>query len=385
VEKVFDVAIAGLGAMGSAAAWHLSRSGAKVVGFDRFHPPHSQGSSHGETRIIREAYFEHPSYVPLVQRAYELWQELEDASGQQLLLQTGGLMIGPRDGALLSGTLRSAREHSLAHTVLSPEELKATFPGFRPRAGMAAIREGRAGVLFPELSIKTQLGLAAKAGAEFHFEEPVSAWETGAGSVRLVTPRGTYRARKLLLCAGAWMGSLLGELGLPLRVERQVMFWFEPRAQPENFRPPAFPIFICEYGEQRFFYALPDVGNGVKVAFHHEGERTEPESVKREVERAEVGKMRSLLATFLPALDGEPRRCEVCLYTDTPDEHFIVDWHPRHPEVLIVSACSGHGFKFSPVVGECAALLLRGEPPRLSLDLFSIGREKLRAENGPIR
>ena len=380
MHEVFDVAIAGLGAMGSAAAWQLTRKGKTVIGFDKFHPPHKQGSSHGETRIIREAYFEHPAYVPLVQRAYKLWQELKKASGEQLLLPTGGLMIGPPGGVLLEGTLRSAREHHLSHAALSSRQLESALPVFRAAPDMTAIREDRAGILFPELAIKTELALAAKAGAELHFDEPVLSWEAGAGIVRLTTARRTYAARQLLLSSGAWMRGLLGDFRLPLAVERQVMFWFEPPSPSDRFRPPALPVFICQYGPHEFFYSLPDVGHGVKVAFHHEGEQTDPDHVRHDVTEAETLKMRALLRRFLPDLASAPARSEVCIYTNTPDEHFVLDWHPKHREVLIVSACSGHGFKFSPVIGECAAALLCGETPSVSIDFFSLDREKLRAD-----
>ncbi len=215
----YDVIVAGLGAMGSAAACRLAADGRRVLGLDRFQPPHGMGSSHGQTRIIREAYFEHPLYVPLVQRAYELWAELEEASGEKLLLQTGGLMIGPRHGPIFSGAERSAREHGLEHRIFSAAEVRKRYPALHPEDGMMAVWERRAGILFPERAIQTYLDLAARNGATLKFNEPVLRWEAEGRGVRVKTEKGTYRADRLLLAAGAWLGSLCPELNLPLSIE----------------------------------------------------------------------------------------------------------------------------------------------------------------------
>src|SRR2546429_1477809 len=222
----YDVIVAGLGAMGGAAAFHLAASGRRVLGLDRFQPPHSLGSSHGLTRIIREAYFEHPLYVPLVQRAYQLWASLEKESGRRLFLQTGGMMIGPPDGVLVSGACRSAEEHKLSHQILSSSELRQRFPIFQSAEQMVGVWEPRAGILFPELAIRTHLELAAKNGAILQFNDPLLRWEPELGGVRVFTATRAYKAKRLLLSAGAWMSSLLPGLRLPLSVERQVLFWF---------------------------------------------------------------------------------------------------------------------------------------------------------------
>ena len=360
--------------MGSAAAYHLAARGRRVLGLDRFHPPHTLGSSHGLTRIIREAYFEHPLYVPLVQRAYELWAELGKKSGRKLLLQTGGVMIGPPDGALVTGATHSAQEHKLAHEILSATELRRRFPVFEPTPDMVAVWEPRAGILFPELAVQTHLELAAQNGSVLHFDEPVVRWETTGNGVRVFTPARAYFAQRLLLSAGPWMSSLLPELKLPLSVERQVLFWFEPRAQPDRFQPQNCPIHIWEHGPHHFFYGFPDLGDGVKVAIHHQGQKTQPEAVRREVDDNETEALRKLLRRFLPAAEGRLKSAVVCLYTNTPDEHFILDYHPRHRQVLIASPCSGHGFKFSPVIGEIAATLLDDQPPAFDLGPFRAGR-----------
>jgi len=360
--------------MGSASAYHLAAAGRRVLGLDRFHPPHQLGSSHGLTRIIREAYFEHPLYVPLVQRAYQLWAELAQKSGRRLLLQTGGLMIGPPDGVIVRGAKRSAEEHHLAHQVLSQTELRRRFPAFEPAENMVGVWEPRAGILFPELAVQTHLELAAEAGALLHFNEPVLSWSAHGDSVHVLTEAGAYTARRLLVSAGAWLSSLAPNLEGPLSVERQVLFWFEPRAQSEQFLPQYCPVSIWEYAPHRFFYALPDLGDGVKVAIHHQGEATHPDTVRREVDEHEKEAMRKLLRRFLPAADGPLRSTAVCLYTNTSDEHFLLDHHPLHSQVLIASPCSGHGFKFSPVIGEIAAAMLTDQSPHFDLTLFKLGR-----------
>ncbi len=370
----YDVIIAGLGAMGSAAAYHVAAGGCRLLGLDRFQPPHQLGSSHGLTRIIREAYFEHPSYVPLVQRAYELWAELENNSGRRLLQQTGGVMIGPPGGALVSGARRSAEQHRLRHEVLSADELRRRFPVFQPTDKMIGVWEPRAGVLLPEVAVQVHLELAAKQGASLRFNEPVLKWERDGQGVRVHTEHHTYSADQLLLAAGSWMPSLTGELKLPLAVERQVLYWFEPRSPAADFQPSKCPIHIWEHAPRRYFYGFPELGDGVKVAVHHEGEPAQPDTARRDVSQQEIEAMRALLRSFLPAAEGRLRSTAVCLYTNTPDEHFILDRHPLYPQVLLASPCSGHGFKFSAVIGELAAALLRGQQPSFDLSLFRLSR-----------
>lgn len=367
----YDVIVAGLGAMGSAAAFHLAKAGRRVLGLDRFRPPHEFGSSHGRTRIIREAYFEHPSYVPLVQRAYELWAELERESGHRLLRQTGGLMIGPPGGPLVEGAAKSAQQHRLEYRLLSAEEVRHEFPGLRPTDDMVAVWEPRAGILFPELAVRAHLDLATRAGATLRYEEPLLRWESSGAGVRVTTPLGCYYATRLLLSAGAWMPTMLAELKLPFSVERQVLCWFKPAAHPELFGPDRFPISLWEYEPSRFFYCFPDLGDGVKGAIHHEGEKTEPEHLRREVGSLDTEPLRLLMDRLLPGAAGPLLSAVVCMYTDTPDSHFVLGWHPRDRSVLIVSPCSGHGFKFSSAIGEVAASLLMDQVPSFDLTLFS--------------
>ncbi len=376
MHQTFEVIIAGLGAMGSAAAYHLARRGHRVLGLDRFTPPHSFGSSHGQMRIIREAYFEHPLYVPLVQRAYELWAELERECGRTLFRQTGGLMIGPPDGVLVSGAQHSAQLHQLPHTLLSADEMRGRFPALHPTDEMVAVWEPRAGILFPESCIEAHLELARQHGATLQFEEPITKWQADGAGVQVSTSHGDYRADRLLLAAGPWIQTLLADLSLPLMVERQTICWFEPTAHAENFHPDCCPINLWEYAPGRFFYGFPDLGQGVKAAIHHEGEVAEPETVRRTVAPEEIEHIRTFVRRFLPDADGELRHSAVCLYTNTPDSHFLVDFHPQHTPVLIASPCSGHGFKFSSVIGELVAdLFLSGQS---SFDLRPFRLERWR-------
>lgn len=370
----YEVIVVGLGAMGSSAAYHLAERGVRVLGLDQFHPPHNFGSSHGLTRIIREAYFEDPLYVPLVQRAYELWADLEKRSGHQLLLMTGGLMIGPPNGVLASGASRSAEQHNLPHEILNSTNLAQKFPLFKVEDDPMAVWEPRAGILFPERAIQTHLDLAAKLGAHLRFNDPVREWEPLAEGVRVFTDANSYTSNHLVLSPGAWMNGLLPVPKLPLTVERQVLYWFKPVSHLELFRPDQFPIFIRQYASNRFFYGFPDLGDGVKVAFHHQGGQVNPDSLSQSVEQKEIDEMRRVLSQYLPDANGELLSTAVCMYTNTPDEHFILDYHPKFPQVVIASPCSGHGFKFSPVIGEMIAEMVESKSPRFNQDLFKITR-----------
>lgn len=374
----YEVIVVGLGAMGSSSVFHLAKRGHRVLGIDRFHPPHNFGSSHGLTRIIREAYFEDPLYVPLVQRSYELWAALEEKSGNQLLLKTGGLMIGPHDGTLVSGASRSAEQHHLEHEILNSTNLGQKFPIFNVDDDPLAVWEPRAGILFPERAIQTHLELAAQNHAQLRFNEPVRKWEPFEKGVRVFTDGNSYSANYLVLSTGAWMNDLLPARKLPLTVERQVLYWFKQVSHQDLFRPDQFPIFIRQYARDRFFYGFPDLGDGVKVAFHHQGGKVDPNALSQGVDQEEIDEMRDVLSGYLPDANGELLSTAVCMYTNTPDEHFILDYHPQFPQVIVASPCSGHGFKFSPVIGEMIsdmviAKLLQSEPPR-NPELFKIAR-----------
>jgi sarcosine oxidase len=372
MTKPFDVIVVGLGAMGSSTVYHLAQRGLRVLGLDRFSPPHTFGSSHGQTRIIREAYFEHPLYVPLVQQAYRLWRRLEKESATPLLLTTGGVMIGPAEGTLIRGSQHSAEVNGLRYERLSSREICRRFPALHPGPGMVGIWEPNAGILFPEQCIAAHLRLARKAGATLRLDETVVKWQPDGSGVQARTRRGTFRASHLVLAAGSWIARLVPDLRLPSQVERQVLFWFAAK-EPAHFAPAVCPIHLWEYKPGRFFYGFPDLGQGVKVARHHQGEITRPDRVRRKVSADEVACMQRLLRPFLLEL-GPLRSSAVCLYTNLPDEHFLIDCHPACSQVLIVSPCSGHGFKFSSAIGEVVSDLIQQGRSQFDLRLFRLDR-----------
>ncbi|MFQ5512638.1 MAG: N-methyl-L-tryptophan oxidase [Candidatus Krumholzibacteriia bacterium] len=357
-----DVAVVGLGAMGSAAACQLARRGRKVIAFDLSTPPHTLGSTHGQSRVIRESYFEHPLYVPLVQKSYECWQRLQSDTGKPLLNRTGAVLIGAAGGTLVSGSRLSADRYGLDYEMLTAAEVRRRYPVLRPGNDTVAVYEPRAGILFPEQCVQAHLGLASRSGADIHFDEPIVEWKPRHGAVQVKSERAAYTASQLLLAPGAWMRQFVPDLDLPLTVERQVLHWFAPETRASAFALGALPVYAWEYEEEALFYGFPDLGDGVKVALHHQGVVTDAESIDRTVAPAEVEAMRMLLSSFMPDLGGTLLRSEVCMYTNTPDEHFIIDFHPELPQVLVVSPCSGHGFKFAAVIGEIAAdLLIEGK------------------------
>ena len=365
----YDAIVVGLGAMGSATAFHLAQRGVRVLGLDRFSPPHAFGSSHGETRIIREAYFEHPMYVPMVQHAYSLWRDLEKISGARLLLQTGGVMIGRPDSDLVQGARHSAELHELPHAVLTAAEVHERFAALRPEHEMVGLWEPRAGVLFADACISAHLTAARGNGAELRYEEAVLGWERDGDGLRVRTSRGEYRARQLIVTAGAWITAFFPEL--PLRIERQVLFWFDQTGAADMFAPERCPVHLWQFDGRRFFYGFPDVGTGVKVAFHHGGELTTVEAMRREVTSDELQEIASARRRFLLG-EAKLRAATVCMYTNTADEHFWIARDSRNARVLIASACSGHGFKFSPVIGEVLADLVEGKQPAFDLGLFGV-------------
>lgn len=370
----FDAIVLGLGAMGSAAAYHLARRGRRVLGLEQFTAAHDRGSSHGRSRIIREAYFEHPDYVPLIQRAYELWEVLQREGGSRLFLPTGGIMIGPEDGILVRGALASARTHALPHDLLEGREIHRRYPAFTVEDGTVAVWEPRAGVLFPEPCVLAHLRGATRSGAALHMEERVLTWQARDGHVEVRTDRATYTGDHLVVTAGPWAGTALADLGLPLAVERNVMYWFQP-PDPTPFLPDRLPVYIYEYQRDAFIYGFPQLRrDGVKVAHHHSGELCTPETIRREVAPEEVARMRGILARTLPRLGGDLLATATCMYTNTPDGHFIIDRHPHHPEVTIACGFSGHGFKFASVVGEVLAELADDGHTRHPIALFRLGR-----------
>jgi len=341
--------------MGSMALWRLARRGVSVLGLEQYAPGHDRGSGHGDSRMIRTAYYEGPEYVPLVQAAFPLWHELEAEAGVELLTMTGALMIGPPDGELVSGAARSARAHGLAHELLGPEQVAARFPQHRLAEGEVALWEAEAGVLRPERAIEAAARRAVALGARLVTGARVEAIEAEGGSVYVRADGARYRGRSAVVCAGPWLGGLLPSLGVPLVVERIVMTWF-PAADPAEFAPERFPVFIRERPGEPAGYGLPSTDRAtVKVGRHHGGRPADPDRLDREVTEADVAPTAALVRETLPGLLPRPQRAAVCMYTNTPDEHFVVGPAPGLEGVTVLGGFSGHGFKFAPVMGEIAA------------------------------
>ncbi|TLY02768.1 MAG: N-methyl-L-tryptophan oxidase [Thaumarchaeota archaeon] len=372
--KRFETIVVGCGGMGSSISYHLSRRGARTLVLERFKLNHENGSSHGRTKIIRTAYFEDPRYVRLAKRAFQLWAALEKETGRRLLEVTGGLMIGKPDSPIVVGSLRSAREFSLPHSLLDAKELAERFPAFAASDSERALYEPNAGILFPDRCIEAHKEMAEEEGTKFHFGERVTRWEAGRSLVTIHTEKETYAAEKVIFAAGPWNRSLLPDLRLPLECERQVIFWFRPSTRGELFNPRRMPIFGWEVGRGRIFYGIPNTGHGVKAARHHGGRVSPPDEVDRRVTAEDEAPVRTFLKSRLPLLDRTPISSMTCTYTNTPDGHFVIDRHPRHRNIWLVSPCSGHGFKFSSVIGEIVSeLALRGFT-RQDISLFSLAR-----------
>jgi sarcosine oxidase len=355
----YDVIVLGLGGMGSAAVRHLARRGARVLGLEQFTPAHALGSSHGDTRIVRMAYFEAPDYVPLLRRAYELWDELAADTGRELFVRAGALMIGAPDSEVVRGTLASVERYDLPHELLDRAAMARRFPQFALRAGEQAVFERNAGFVNPEVVVRAHLDLAARDGAELRFETPVTSWRAGAGGVVVHTAGGDFAGRRLVIAAGAWADRVVSGLGVPLRVARRVMHYLQPVASAADFAVDRFPVYVYETGARDAIYGFPwvdDPGEGVKAGFHYRGGDVDPDTVDREVSPAEREEMRAALAERIPGLAGAHLATKVCMYTLTPDEHFVIEHLPgQHARVIVAAGFSGHGFKFTPVVGEILA------------------------------
>lgn len=376
---IYDAFVAGLGVMGGAVARALARAGLRVAACDRGRPPHDRGSSHGESRIIRAVYFEDPVYAPLARRALTLWRALEEETGRSLLRVTGGLNIGPDDGPLVRRALASARRHGIPHQRVGGDELMRRYPALRAGSGDTAVFEPDAGILDPEQCVAAQVESARAAGARLCLGDGLVGWRRAGAELRVTTARSEFTARRLVLALGAWLPPFRPDL--PLRVTRQAVFWFDP-IEPALHGPEALPLFLIEFEPGRVFYGFPDLGRGLKCAIHHEGEITSAEGVDRGLRAAEHERVRSLLERFLPRAAGALRECGVCLYTNTPDGHFLIDRDPAEPDVWLASACSGHGFKFAPALAELLLEPLAGRSDA-RLEPFALRRFVAPAAVGP--
>lgn len=362
----------GLGAMGSAAAFHLARRGATVIALEAFGPAHDRGSSHGESRIIRQAYFEGPDYVPLVQRAYRLWRELEARAEQPLLEITGGVFMGTPEGTVVRGALESARRWAIPHRLLSAAEVEREFPILHPGPDQVGLVETEAGVLAPGLAVLAHLRQAAAMGAELHFGERVVDWEEADQGVAVRTRARSYSADHLVLTAGAWSAEILRLPELDLQIERQVTVWFAP-SEIGAFTAPHCPVYLFERPDGAQFYGVPTRdGRTAKAARHHGGEVTTAETIDREISEEDVSRVRAGLAETVPVLSRSPlARATSCLYSNSSDLNFVVGQHPRSPRVSLAAGFSGHGFKFSPVLGEALADLAESGVTALPIQSFT--------------
>ncbi len=359
--------------MGAATGWRLAARGADVVCFDLHSPPHDRGSSHGESRITRTAYLEAPFYVPLLQETFPLWRELEGLTGARLLTLTGALMIGSRSSAAVAGALLAAAAHGLDIEVLDAAQIRARYPGHVPGDDEVAVLDAQAGFLRPEAAIAAMIDGLTRAGGEVRRGVTVTAVAGHGEGVEVTTSQSRESFDAAVIATGAWMPELAG--WLPLVVERQVLAWFQIQADADWLSPDRFPVFIRETRVSGDVYGFPTLdGASVKIARHHGGEAADPNAVRREVTDADLDPLRMFITTYLRGVTRHVTRSAVCMYTNTPDGHFVLDFHPDDPRIVLISACSGHGFKFAPVIGDIAADLVTAGRTARDISRFAAAR-----------
>ena len=384
MSKSFDTIVLGVGGVGSAVLSHLARRGRSVLGLDRFPPGHDRGSSHGQTRLIRQAYFEHADYVPLLKRAYTQWDELSQQCGKKLFHRVGVLQVGPREGRILPGVLASAQQHGLAVEELTPDQLVQRFPEFQVPGSLGAVFEQNAGYLCVEDCVLAQVDQAVKYGATLQTGETVLGWRDDAGGVRVQTDRDTYLANSLVIAAGAWARDLLSDLNIGLEVARKPVYWFAaPDSYDESQGTPGF-IFETPAGN---FYGFPRRGaSGLKTAEHSGGDSVgDPLLVDRNEHPADTQLIKEFLRDYLPGVTDQQIGFSVCLYTLSPDRQFILDQHPQHPQVSFAAGLSGHGFKFVNVLGEALADLAEKRSTTLPVGFLNCRRPSLFASGAPVK
>ena len=373
-DNSYDVIVLGVGGMGSATAFELARRGRRVLGLEQFALGHDQGSSHGHTRIIRKAYYEHPDYVPLVLRAYERWRDLERRQGRTLLTECSCLSIGRPDGELIAGVRQSAEQHGLSVEHLDADAVRRRYPAFQFGDEYVGVLEHSAGYLYVEDCVRAYVAETRGLGATIRDGEPVVLWKAEGAGVVVETSAGRYTADRLIVTAGPWARQVLADVGAPLTLMRQVMFWFGTRGDI-GFQRDRFPIYIADTPEGAF-YGLPALNaDGLKTARHYGApELRDPSEIKRTVSAEDEETVRCFLRRHLPAADGAVRKASVCTYTLTPDRHFLIDVHPEHPQVAFAAGFSGHGFKFASVVGEILADLAENSRTDWPIEMFRLAR-----------
>ena len=343
--------------------------GIKARGIDRLAPPHTLGSTHGGSRIIRKAYAEGSQYLPLLRRAYELWHALDEEWSEELVNLCGGLNIGHSESEFIRAAQHSAELMGSAHERMTAQCVRRTWPAFRVPDEFVALFDAEAGFLRPERCVAAHLALAERAGAAVDLGEAVVSWAPDGSGFRVVTSRRTHLADRLVLCAGAWIADLVPKLGPLLQIERVTNTWFQPRARIRDFEPDSCPVFMYEFEEGGLLYGVPNLGRGVKAGLHYSGKLIRhPRDIDRNISAADKAATSEALSRLLPDAVGVGTHAAVCLYTNTPDKHYFID--APHPQVAVASACSGHGFKASSAVGETLAQLAAGLPPTVNIDAF---------------
>jgi sarcosine oxidase len=370
----YDAVVVGLGVTGAASLYRLAKRGLRVMGVEQFSPTHDRGSSHGETRIIRLGYFEHPSYVPLLREAYPLWRDLEAESGQKLLTITGIVEIGHPEGELVRGTRDSSKQHGLPHGVLSASALRQKFPAFAVPTDYVGVYQPDGGYLAAEPAVSAMIDRAVATGAEIRTDTTVENVAPHGNGVRIRTSTGDIDAHRAVIAAGPWLASLMPERRLPLRVTRQVLGWLSPPS-PATFGPEQFPVFLFE-SPLGVHYGFPiHNGSGLKLAKHHHHDETvDPSNYDRAISRTDQQALLGFRDAYLPAASGPLTKTQTCLYTMTPDGHFIIDRLPNAPQIVVASPCSGHGFKFAPVIGEIVADLTIDGATQRDISRFALAR-----------
>ncbi|MDB5389832.1 MAG: soxA [Planctomycetaceae bacterium] len=376
----FDAIVIGVGGFGSSALYHLAERGQRVLGLEQFGVAHDRGSSHGETRIIRQAYFEHVNYVPLLQRAYELWDRMSDFVGKTLFHRCGLMLSGPGESEVLAGTQRAADQYHLNVEELSLAAAAQRFPCYRFPDNFRVLFERNAGFLDVEDCVAGHIRMATAKGAVLRTQERVLNYVVEGDSVRVETDRETYLAGRLIVTAGPWASRILGELGVPLRVVRKPLFWF-PAAEPQFQRAIGNPTFFFDLPEGQF-YGFPALGSDViKVAEHTGGDLVaDPTHVDREFHASDLERLVPFLTAHLPQVVPRPRKHSVCMYTLSPDHHFVIDRHPEQPQVVFGAGFSGHGFKFTTVIGEALAELALDGVSRQPIEFLNLSRFQTETE-----
>ena len=373
-KNIYDVIIIGLGAMGSAASYYLSKNGVKVLGLDTYEPPHKLGSSHGHTRVIREAYHEGTSYVPIVKRAYELWNELDHEIEDKLILEYGGMYLGD-DGKYLSDAKKSAKKYDIPIKEFSSKEIKEKYNILNPPNNFKGLLENRSGAVFPEKAISNFLSKSINNGSSHNYNEKVIGWEKQSKFYKVETDKNNYFAEKLIFSSGAWIKNLVPSLKLPVKIERQVLFWFNPIKDKDKFHYSNMPNTGWDLDNGMEFYTQPNIENkGFKVAMHHNGKFISEDDLNRESNADDLSIVKNFLEEYIPLANGKLIDSRVCVYTNTPDLDFIIDFYPNDENLIICSPCSGHGFKFTPAIGEICSELVINNAANYDLSEFSIKR-----------